>query len=221
MAITGEGIYGDFTGRLGNLVFYRLKGKMVVRTMPQRRKGITSPALKKSQDNFALVMKIMQALKSFVKPGFHAFADPDQSAFHAAKSYNLKSRRSSENPGPEHWLSLSVGERAGAESLGLELKGQKVVVSWQGNTAGKPSSGRDMVLLGALNTTTMAVTDSLYEVQRNTGSATLSLPGAKEGEKILVYIAFQNVAGMDSRDLKNISTSQLAGIISGGAVVAG
>ena len=209
MAFTEEGMLGKLAGSLGDLVIYQMNGKIVVRAKPGKRTKPATGRQKETQENFARVMNILRPLKPYVKVGFNDLAD-GRFVFHKANSVNLKRFYDASNPDDLRWLMLSKGDRAGATGLVLEVEGEQATVSWGDPEPGKPSAKDDRVMLLALNTTTLESTDSTNAGKRSNGRASLSLPPAKAGEEILVFITFMDVAGsIVKRDPENISDSVL------------
>jgi hypothetical protein len=204
------GFKEDFTaglkGRIGKLVVYQFLGKTVVRSMPAKKRAPAQGAQKKTQNEFALVMKIMQSMTAFVRVGFHDAAQ-GRTAFQSALSVNLRRRRESEHPENLHWVLASMGERAAATGLNIERAENRVKVTWDVVAPGKPASGDDRVMLLALNTTSLAATHDLDTTSRMNGEATLALPPTLPGERILIFITFHNPLRSEKKSLKNISES--------------
>lgn len=209
MAYTEEGFLGDFHGRLGNLVVYKLKGKTVIRTLPSKKRGPAKGRLKASQSRFSQIMNVLKGIQSYVKTGFYDVSDGAY-VFQRALAANIECYMASEDPADYHWLLLSKGERAGAQDLALEMGEGQATVRWGEPEAGKPFDPTDRVMLLALNTTTLESTENTNAAIRNQGQAGIALPPAKAGEKVLVSISFMDLAGsLLTCDPKNISTSQL------------
>jgi hypothetical protein len=204
-----DGLPGGLKGAIGNVVVYQFMGKTVVRSMPTKKRAPAKGAQRKTQDDFAQMMKIMQAVKDFVKAGFHDAAE-GRTAFQTALSVNIRSRSQWQQPGNLHWLVLSQGERAGASSLKVQCKQNQAAITWDTAAAGGISSADDSVMLLALNSTTLACTYNLAASTRKKGEAKLELPAAVAGEEILVFIAFRSTSGGEKKNIKNISDSQMA-----------
>jgi len=209
MAFSQEGLLGEFRGRLGNLVIYKMNGKIVMRTRPSRQQGPARGRQKETQESFARVMAILQPLKSWLKMGFNDLAG-GKYVFHKALSENLKRFNAAADPGELDWLQLSMGDRAGAQNLQVQLPEGAAQLSWGEPEPGKPYDDQDRVMLLALNTNTLQFTDSARAGQRSDGQASIALPPTEEGEKIMVFITFFDLAGaIIKKDLKNISNSQI------------
>jgi len=210
MAFSQEGLLGDFSGRIGNLVVYKLKGKTVIRSMPAVTRGPARGRLKQTQDGFSRVMTVLRGLKAFVKVGFHDFAGGDY-VFQKALSENLKRYHAAGSPEGLDWLLLSAGERAGAQQLSLAVSGSKATISWGEPEADKPWGPDDTVMVLALNTSSLQSTHKVNAARRSQGKATLSLPPATDDERIRVFVGFIHMEGrMTGLNLKNISDSQWA-----------
>ncbi|MEE4177595.1 MAG: DUF6266 family protein [Bacteroides sp.] len=210
MAYTRKGFLGEFQGRIRNMVIYQMNGKTIVRNKPSGRRGPASPALQAAQGKFARVMNVVQGVKPFLQAGFRDVAG-GRYVFQRALSENLARYDQSAAPETLDWLTMSLGERAGARDLILTIDGNTGQVSWGEPEEGKPYSATDQVLMLALNTTTLDATDNYNAGQRSKGQATIKLPPVKEDEKIRVYVAFRDLEGTnDGYSLNNISSSQTA-----------
>jgi hypothetical protein len=208
MAFSQEGLLGDFSGRIGNLVVYKLKGKTVIRSMPSVKRGPARGRLKETQDGFSRVMTVLRGMKTFVKMGFHDFAGGDY-VFQRALSENLKRYHAADGPAGLDWLLLSAGERAGVQQLSLEVNETTATIKWGEPEPDKPWSDDDTVMVLALNTTSLESTFTISAARRSQGQATLPLPPVKEGEQIRVFVAFMNMEGrMLKPSLKNVSNSR-------------
>lgn len=89
MAITNNS-FGDFHGKLGNLVSYKLNGKTVVRHIGKSKKAPT-PAQLAVRQKMALVINFLRPALAFVNAGFELeTAGTDKNPHNAAVSYNVK-----------------------------------------------------------------------------------------------------------------------------------
>ncbi|MBE0650706.1 MAG: hypothetical protein IH595_07670, partial [Bacteroidales bacterium] len=130
MARSDASILGDFTGRIGNVIVYKLNGKTVMRIRPAGGKKKPSPKQKQNRDDFTHVMKYMRSLKWIINTGFYDVTN-GRFAFHSAFSANLKAYKTAGKPGGLEWLKLSEGTRTGAENLQIEaLDNERFKVIW-------------------------------------------------------------------------------------------
>jgi len=209
MAFSQEGLLGEFRGRLGNLVIYKMNGKIVMRTRPSTQRGPARGRQKETQDSFARVMTILQPLKSWLKMGFNDLAG-GKYVFHKALSENLKRFNAAEEPDKLRWLVLSMGGRAGAQNLALQMIDGLALVTWGDPEPRKPFGDKDRVWLLALNTSTRERIENKRAGQRSDGEAKVKLPQVNEGEELLVFISFFDLEGAIAKnDPVNISNSQI------------
>ncbi|MBW6499410.1 MAG: hypothetical protein K0B09_13550 [Bacteroidales bacterium] len=207
MAYAKQGLLGEFKGRLGNTVIYEVYGKTRIRLKPSVKPPPATGAKKQAQEDFKLVMSLMQATKAFVRIGFYDQAE-GRSAFHEGLSFNLNSYRQAENKDIGAWLQLSNGQRAGAQNLAIQREGKKAIVSWGAPEPGKVAAGDDAVLLLALNTCNFDCNWVLSKYQRSQQQAEIILPPLKEDEECLVFVAFRKQLQV-KKDIRNISASQV------------
>lgn len=209
MAYSQDGFFGKFSGKLANLVVYQRNGQTVVRSRTAKKRPPAGAAEQGSRDNFARVMKLMQVLKPAVRMGFQDVA-AGNSSFHKALSVNLKQLVQADDPKGYSWLVTSQGHRAGANDLAIRVDGSQATLSWGAPIAGKPWSAQDNVMLLALNTTTLETNGSLTAGQRSQQQIVFKLPRAGEGQQLLVFVSFCDLAGMAiGHDEKNMSGSQM------------
>lgn len=211
MAFTKEGFLGNFKGQLANTVVYEMYGKTVIRSKPAYKRRPAKGALKQAQTDFSRVMKIMQAARSVIRLGFRDVAE-GRSAFHTAMSMNLVNYRNAETPEDLRWLLVSQGDRAGALEVTMEVQDTKAIITWGDPEPGKPYKMNDQVLLLAFNNKTLQTTDKVQAAKRSEKIAEIVLPPVKEGESILVFIAFYNpFEALAKKSPNNFSKSQVVG----------
>lgn len=217
MARSDASILGDFTGRIGNLVVYKLNGKTVIRTRPAGRTKKVTPRQKQNQEDFKHVMQFMQSLTKVINTGFYDVTQ-GRFAYHSAFSANLKAYKEAGRPTGLEWLKLSEGIRDGAEDLKLESLGEnRFKISW-GEPSGVGWSGNhDRVFVVAVNKSG----DKYHYVnvanaQRHQQEAELNMNSSqcKPEDEIHFFLFFQDVEGsFHKKNLRNVSSSQWVGKI--------
>jgi hypothetical protein len=207
MAFTQEGLFGKFTGRIGNLVVFQRNGQTVVRTLTTHKMPPATGVKKQAQENFSRVMKLMQALKPFINRGFRDVAG-EKSAYHTALSANLKRLREAADPSGLAWLLTSSGIRAGAQQPELQVTTGQATVTWDAPTPGLPCSDDDYVMLVAINGTTLETTTPATTVTRARKQATLNLSSATAGQQVYVFLSFFDPLS-GRLNVRNISQSQM------------
>jgi len=70
MATLKNGLFGQFSGRIGGVVGTSWKGKQVVKKLPARRKTGPTPAQLQQQAKFSLLMGFLKPIKSILEKAF-------------------------------------------------------------------------------------------------------------------------------------------------------
>lgn len=84
-----KGAFGEFTGKVGNLVGCTWKGVPYMRTRPTH---MTNPRTEKQQgqrNKFQTALNFLRTLTPFLRTGYREFAE-GQTAFNAAMSYLMR-----------------------------------------------------------------------------------------------------------------------------------
>lgn len=91
MAILTEGVNGPVSGRLGNVVFYQVKGQNRARSLPRvtKRKRQPSPEQAAQRARFKLMQGWLKPAKRLVRIGFGRYASP-KTGHNVAMSYNMR-----------------------------------------------------------------------------------------------------------------------------------
>lgn len=90
MARAKNGINGNISGKVGNVVFYERNGISYVRTAPARRiERNSSEIVQMTRIKFKLVQRYVIRMLQFVKFGFQ-FGAGNGTAYNRAMSYNLR-----------------------------------------------------------------------------------------------------------------------------------
>jgi hypothetical protein len=203
-----KGLFGEFSGRIGNLIVYELNGQTVIRTRPAGPQKKATGKRKQYQDDFRHVMKLMQIAKHTVKIGF-AEEGKKGTGFKKALGENLKKYRSLDRPESLNWLELSRGTLSGAASFSSELltDGQ-LKICWTGTEEGKPFYEDDQLLVLIVNETTLKSLILSHTYSRKDGHLVVQAPAQKDGECLRVFICFYQpeIFGKVSKPL--ISNSQ-------------
>jgi hypothetical protein len=209
MARSDASIFGDFSGRIGNVIVYKLNGKTVMRIRPAGRTKKTTPVQKQNREDFAHVMKFMQNLKPVLNTGFYDVTK-GRFAFHSAFSANLKAYKEAGRPAGPEWLKLSEGTRNGAENPQVEPLGKaRFRISW-----GEPSiagwwAGNDRVFVVAFFIGERNYYSESRYALRSQGEVVMEVIQASPGDTIHFFLFFQDVEGsLRKRNPRNVSSSQ-------------
>lgn len=97
MAKVPEGLSGPVSGKVGNHVYYTVKGKTYVRMKPHKRRGKKTKKEKNNTSGFAKVQAFLRPIQSFLKVGFKDYGTAT-GGYRGAVSYALKHAIEGEHP---------------------------------------------------------------------------------------------------------------------------
>lgn len=193
MATYKNGVPGNFSGKLGNLVFYSLKGKPVVRS----RSKITKPPSEKqlaNQMGLRVANAFLKPMMEFIQLGFAAMAEgTGKSAYNLALGYNKKQAIGGVYPDLEMdyaQVLVSQGEMEGAYNPGVELTSGGLEFSWNCPRGLPWPRETDQVMLLAYFPGLGKAVYKLVGPGRSAAAATLAIPANLLEAYMEVYISF-------------------------------
>ena len=189
MANTVDPLFGHLRGRIGNVVVYRMNGKMVVRSRPSVKRKPATGKLKQSQEACGAVMAKMSAVRMLVNFGFDAVA-VNRPAFHAAVSENLNRYRPVPDKDQRHWLLLSRGTRAQAAGWSCALSGNHLQVSWGANQATGAAHDSDRLVVFLVQPHGKEALMLPFVARRSDRQASVTLPAAFSSSHCDCFAAF-------------------------------
>lgn len=210
MGILRNGLLGGVTGKVGNLVAYRVLGKEVVRLKGQVKTPATEKQLMNQQD-MAVVITFLKPISGFIKLGFAAAAKQQQMYPHnKALSYHKKYALMGEYPNRKIDFSkvrLSEGNLQGIDIEDMQLQRNGLQISWRPteNVNNGNRNDRVMVLAYFPEAEPLQAHYCLNAAKRSEGQCLLPLPSGLSGFLMEVYVTVM------AEDLKKVSDSQYLG----------
>lgn len=191
MAIARNGINGNFSGKVGNVVGAVVKGQQVLKSLPKKR---TSPPTEKELLNrlkFAVSQSWLYPLTDFLRIGFKDY-QPTYEGFVAAKSYNQKNALQSDglngffiNPA---LALLSFGtQELPLTANAVAIGNQEVAISW---STAQQFPYNDQIMLVAYDVANKKVRYNAAAGKRNAGKVTMKFYEEDEGDTFHLYLAF-------------------------------
>lgn len=209
MARQEDGINGGFSGRIGNIVFYTMRGAKYARSMPKVKKTKRPPTPKQAiqRARFHAIQKWLNPIIPLVREGFKYYA-ARQTGHNAAMSYNLKNAveliDDSHEVNPENFA-FSRGSLHKPYQPEVVQDGENVNFYWKesGDSSTADPSDRTMLLLYGGERTVF----NLYGNMRADLHDSLSIKAAKAGDRYHAYIAFISIKD------QQVSNSVYVGVI--------
>lgn len=133
MGRAGNGLMGNYQGKIGNLVFYVLNGRQMVRSIGKITSAPTEAQLRNRKE-MATVIAFLKPITEFINVGFMVAANKTgKSAANMAVSYNKKNAVGGTYPdiGMEyHKVRVAEGKGYEAESPTVELLTEGLKFTW-------------------------------------------------------------------------------------------
>ncbi len=193
MAISENGPNGYHSGKIGNVVYYKLNGKNVVRTI-----GVTTKPPSISQLHARMATKkssqIIGRLLDFINTGFRPGAvAADDNPFNQAIKYNKKNIVKGNYPNLEiayDQLIVSKGTLKAAENWKVIQTEVGLQFEWDTHPEMAWPEATDQVMMLAYFPALDRVVYSLYGNSRLSGSAVLDISPGLQMEYMETYLSF-------------------------------
>lgn len=200
MGIIQNNIFGGISGSMGNLVFYQLNGKTVVRQKPGPRKKPASELQLYQQEAFRIGQKFVTPLREALEFTLKKKKSGFESGTNRALSWVLKNAIVNEQKKPvlyPEMVKVSKGWLVGPEGAVAErISPFEIQLSWVPNAW--QGSGREEDRLFAIAyAPEVKKVHVLYEGNyRKAGSQLLELPWTEPGlGQVYIYVAFYSLRG--------------------------
>ncbi len=208
-----DGIFGGFSGKVGNLVGYNIGGEDLVRTRPRRNPNrIPTDRQREQRDRFALVIKFITPMQEVVGSYFSR-RSVGQSRVNLAVGYNLKNAVIDRGAGiytmDYNKVLISKGELRGIEDGTVSAEANRVInLAWTDNSGQGSAAATDVLIVVAYSQT-----KELYQIY-NPSPATrvdaqvqLTMPAYFSGDEVHVW------ATLVSADKKVAANSSYMGAV--------
>jgi len=205
MGILKNGILGSVQGKLGNLVYYTVKGKNRVRTIGKTKKPASAAQLQNQQE-MRMVIQFLKAVSEFIQVGFADVARRSgRSAYNMAVSYNK--RHAVQGLQPDVFIDfekvrLTEGILLAAVDATVVLNTKGLEFSWTSPEHVYWSHAHDQVMMLAYFPLLKEAAYVLYGAVRSACADQLPIPPELLAEHMEVYISF---ISDDRKDIANSS----------------
>jgi hypothetical protein len=192
---TIDNLFDGGRGRLGNLVFYKLKGRNIVRTKPAHFSDKKSPAQLAQRQRMLAVNGFLNPFSNLLKLTF-APEDERLTARQAAQSYNMRNALAGEYPGiyvDKSRVLLSRGPLPVPVKAWMERNPEGLLIQWENGEEAVGTAANDTLVAMAVFPGSDTCMYQFSEARRSTGQYLwkLQLP-VKENALPDVWIAFSN-----------------------------
>jgi hypothetical protein len=193
MATFEKGILGGFSGKVGNVVGTRWRGKNVMRSLPQRGNYTPTAKQEEQRQKFKTVIGF---LRPIVEVLTLYFGNPqgDKSRSNLATSYHLKNAVVSSPLGmvmdyPK--VLISKGDLRGIDGGTLTAgAAQTLVFGWQDNSGQGKATATDALMVVVYAPDLNLFYNNLAVATRDATTATVTLPLFMTGFEVEVWASF-------------------------------
>jgi hypothetical protein len=188
-----NGLFEGFTGKLGNLVSYKLKGKQVIRLIGRTIKAPTTAQLVTRQ-KMALVNGFLKTIVPVINLGYEfEVMGTDRNPYNAAVSYHTKHAMQGVYPNLSLDYSralISTGPLEPAVNPAVALAGNVLEFTWAVAADMDWDIKNDRSMLLVCCPELQDATYILSGARRSTGKDESELPAEYLGKELNAYIAF-------------------------------
>lgn len=204
MGTIKQGICGDFTGKVGNVVGYRSHGKNYIRTRPGQMRNPRTEAQQRQRRKFAAAFGFLRSMSPFIRLGY-ALYGKDKTPFNAAMSYVMK--KAVRETDDEVYIDfrrilVATGTLMPVFEASATVEDRKIVFTWADNSGTGNAEATDTVMLLAYNTASGEAWYLTEAARRADGRGELPIPPTWRNQRLAVYLCLRNEAeGMVSNSL--------------------
>ena len=210
MAITPNGLYNNPNGKIGNMVFYTLRGQLVSRKIG--KPGNPSVPQLANRQAMAITMDVLKGMVGFINEGFyHQSVGTTKNQFNLATSYNKKNALQGVYPNLSvdySKLLLSNGKLDSPVKTTMVKTETGVEVSWDGYND-KNCKGDDMAMIILYHPVKGRETTVFYAAKRSDGKCFIPVHERWLAEPLEAYMFFKASNG------KAVSDSVYLGNLNG------
>lgn len=193
MATFEKGILGGFSGKVGNVVGSRWRGKNVMRSLPQRGSYTPSQAQLLQRERFAAVVEFLSPIKDVLSK-YYGKQQGDKSSYNLATSYHLKNALTDTPEGfvidyPK--VLISKGDLRGMDTPQVAIAANQVIdFTWVDNSGQGNANATDQLVV-----VFYAPVLNLFQVyeamaSREDESAQVTLPAFYAGNDVQIWATF-------------------------------
>ena len=194
MAILKNGVFGGFSGKVGNVVGSSWKGIEYIKSRPAKMTNPRTKGQTNQRKKFIVTQTFLRTFKPLIRIGFRNYAQDRMSAFNAAMSYNMKNSIKSEADEVELDFSkvlVSVGPLCSATGLYVEVCERELQFKWNPTLEGNANS-QDQAMVLAYNPAKVEAVHDINAGKRSSAAASIILPNSWNDDFIETFLALKN-----------------------------
>jgi len=209
-----QGVFGGFSGAIGNVVGGSWKGINYMRILPSKVSNPNSDRQLDQRMKFALIGKFLKPLSQFVKIGFKNYAIK-MTAYNAAMAHNL--HYAIDGVYPTYTISypnvmVTCGSLPPALNQAVQSTTAGIVdFSWTDNSTEISASPLDKTMLVVYNPLKNQAVCVIDEGVRADSMQTITVPNSFRGDQVYCYIGFITPDALELSNSNYVGAITIAG----------
>lgn len=197
MATLKNGVFGGFSGKVGNVVGSSCRGVEYIKSRPAKMTNPKTKGQTKQRSKFIITQSFLRTFTPLIRIGFKDYAINGRSAFNAAMSYNMENGvktgvAAEELDFPN--ILVSKGLLYSAKEISVDITEEGVQFSWSPSPEENASDDDQSMVLVYNSDKAVAVHD-INAGKRGSSATIIKLPDDWNGDFIETYIAFKKADG--------------------------
>ena len=194
MARLKEGIFGGFSGKVGNIIGSSCRGVDYIKSAPAKMTNPRTKSQTKQRSSFIITQNFLRTMIPIIRIGFKDYAIDGMSAFNAAMSYNMINGINKVKDGcviDYTNVLISRGSLFPSPVINATVTDDLLQFEWN-PILNENAKSTDQVMVIAHNA---AKGESVFDVnagKRGSAATFIVLPKEWKGDIIETYIAFKN-----------------------------
>lgn len=197
MGTIKQGIFGEFTGKVGNVVGYTRNGANHVRIKAQKVHNPQTEKQQKQRGRFAAAMRFLKAVNPFIRTGYKNYAGK-RTSYNAALSYLMSHAvkgNEEQNEIDFRRAMVSIGFLMPALDASATQSEGKMTFQWTDNTGTGNAEATDIAMILIYNSEKGTAIYRQNAAIRTNGKAELPIPQEWDGNTLVPYLSFCSADG--------------------------
>jgi Family of unknown function (DUF6266) len=193
MGTFSKGILGGFSGKVGNVVGARWRGKDILRSLPNKKAYLPTLAQLEQRDRFKTVMLFLTPIKPILS-AFFGKQQGDKSPFNLATGYHMKYALLPD--GLDGYVIdfpkvlISKGDLRGIANGGVAPAGMSIEITWNDNSGQGNASATDELVVVAYCSALNLFETAYPAATRDLQTINMPIPAYLAGQQLQVWATF-------------------------------
>lgn len=197
MGTIKQGILGDLSGKVGNVVGYHRNGKNHVRVRAEKMKNPRTKEQQAQRGKFTVALGFLKAVNPFIRIGYRNYTQ-GRSAYNVAMSYLMKravTDRSEDTVIDFRRAMVSIGFLMPAAGASSTRSTEAIDFRWEDNSYSGNADSTDIVMLLVYNKEKEQAVFETDAATRADGQASMPLPLEWKDDTLVPYLSFRTADG--------------------------